>query len=141
MDLQSKNKLATTFSLASMTDIIFMLLIFFMLTSSFVAPSALPVELPSSESSTKSVTPNVHVTITSNLEYFVNDKVIQPQKIEIALRSALNKAKENKVILSIDKSVPVEHLVKVASVANKLNAKVAIATKLEDPKKQKLEEE
>jgi biopolymer transport protein ExbD len=51
MALQSKNKIETTFSMSSMTDIIFLLLIFFMLTSSFITPSGLPVNLPSSETS------------------------------------------------------------------------------------------
>lgn len=132
MNLQTKNKIITTFSLASMTDVIFLLLIFFMLTSSFVAPTALPVDLPKTESS-QTVTPKVRVTITKKLEYFVNNQFIRPEQIEVKLYEALQKAQTRKIILYIDKSVQVEHLVTVANIANKLNAKIAIATDLKKP--------
>lgn len=127
MDLKSKHKIEAAFSLSSMTDIIFLLLIFFMLTSTFVTPSGLPVNLPSSKSSTI-VLQRVSVTITTDLRYFVNDKRSSFTQLEQDLREALQ-GQEGVVVLHVDKSVPVEHLVNVAGIATSMNAKVTIATK------------
>jgi len=129
MDIKPKNKIDPSFSLSSMTDIIFLLLIFFMLTSNFVTPSGLPVNLPSSKTSTI-VMQRVSVTITDDLRYFVNDKRSSISQLEQDLRAELN-GSEGVVVLHIDKSVPVERLVHVAGIATSLNAKVTIATKPE----------
>lgn len=127
MDLRPKNKIETAFSMSSMTDVIFLLLIFFMLTASFVTPSGLPVNLPTSKSSTI-VLQKVSVSITSDLRYFVNDKSVNRNNLEMVLRNELT-GKEGIVVLHIDKSVPTEHLVYVAGIATALEAKVSIATK------------
>lgn len=127
MAIKSKHKVDAAFSMSSMTDIIFLLLIFFMLTASFVTPSGLPVNLPGSKTSTI-VMQRVSVTITSDLRYFVNDKRSSYTSLEADLRKELQQGKEGVVVLHIDKSVPTEHLVNVAGIATSLNAKVSIAT-------------
>lgn len=129
MPLKSKNKVEVAFSMSSMTDIIFLLLIFFMLTSSFITPSGLPVNLPSSATS-NIVMQQVSVSITPNLEYFVNDNRVTVSNLESVLASELQ-GQESVVVLHVDKTVPVEHLVRVAGIATKLKAKVSIATKPE----------
>jgi len=127
MDLRSKNKVDVNFSMSSMADIIFLLLIFFMLTSSFITPSGLPVNLPSSKSS-QIVLQKVSVTISKDLRYFVNDKPVRVNQLEMTIKSQLG-GKEGIVVLHVDKTVPVEHLVKVAGIATALEAKFSIATK------------
>ncbi len=126
MNLKSKHKVETLFSMSSMTDIIFLLLIFFMLTSSFITPSGLPVNLPSSKSSTI-VLQKVSVTITPDLRYYVNDTRVARNRLELELAKELE-GKEGVVVLHIDKSVPTEYLVEVAGIATALKAKVSIAT-------------
>ena len=126
MNLKANNKINPLFSMSSMTDIIFLLLIFFMLTASFITPSGLPVSLPSSKSSTI-VIQKVSVTITKDLKYFVNDKEVNISDIEIYLRNEIGD-KEGLVVLHCDKDVPVEHLVNIAGIATSLEAKVIIAT-------------
>lgn len=127
MNLQTRNKVDTAFSMASMTDLIFLLLIFFMLTASFVTPSGLPVNLPSSKASTIEVQ-KVSVTVTKDLQYFVNDKKVTKNTLESELKRQL-KSPNGVVVLHIDKSVPTEELVNVAGIATSLEAKVTIATK------------
>lgn len=127
MNLRSKNKVDPSFSMASMTDLIFLLLIFFMLTSSFVTPSGLPVNLPSSRASAIEVQ-KVSVTVTRDLQYFVNDRKVSRNMLEPELKSRLTPG-AGSVILHIDKDVPSEHLVYVAGIATSLEAKVVIATK------------
>lgn len=126
MDLTPKHKIDSSFSMSSMTDIIFLLLIFFMLTSTFITPSGVPVNLPSSKTSTI-VLQKVSVTITSDLRYYVNSKRVAPERLEFELQKALE-GNPGVVVLHVDKSVPVEHLVRVASLATALKAKVSIAT-------------
>jgi len=113
--------------MASMTDLIFLLLIFFMLTSSFVTPSGLPVNLPSSKASNIEVQ-KISVTVTKDLQYYVNDKPVRRAMLEAELKSLLS-GTSGSVVLHIDKAVPSEHLVHVAGIATSLNAKVVVATK------------
>jgi len=129
MNFRPKNRINPEFSMSSMTDIIFLLLIFFMLTSNFVTPSGLPVSLPSSKSSTI-VMQKVSVTITPDLKYYVNDKLTTFENIEPELKQLLANTTQGEgvVVLHVDKSVPVEHLVKVAGIATELKAKVTLAT-------------
>lgn len=127
MNLKSKNKVEPLFSMASMTDLIFLLLVFFMLTSSFVTPSGLPVNLPTSKPS-KIELQKVSVTVTKDLQYYVNEKKITKATLEGELKSRLTSG-EGSVVLHIDKDVPSEHLVFVAGIATSLEAKVVVATK------------
>ena len=127
MDLKSKHKVDVSFSMSSMTDMVFLLLIFFMLSSTFVTPSGLPVSLPSSKTSTI-VLQKVSVTITADQQYYVNNRRVSMDNLESVLSQELT-GKEGVVVLHVDKSVPTEHLVNVASIATSLKAKVSIATK------------
>ncbi|MFD2998942.1 ExbD/TolR family protein [Pontibacter toksunensis] len=127
MNIRSKNRINAEFSMSSMTDIIFLLLIFFMLTSNFVTPSGLPVSLPSSKTS-DIVMQKISVTITEDLKYYLNEKPVSLEEIEPQLTALLQGTEEGAVVLHVDKSVPVEHLVKVAGIAKNLNASVTLAT-------------
>jgi biopolymer transport protein ExbD len=125
MDLKSRNKVEATFSMASMTDLIFLLLVFFMLTSSFITPSGLPVSLPSSKSASVEMQ-KVSVTVTKDINFYVNDKQVTRSTLEAELKSKLNKP-NGSIILHVDKTVPVEHLAFVAGIATSLEAKVILA--------------
>ena len=127
MKLQTRNKVDAAFSMASMTDLIFLLLIFFMLTSSFVTPSGLPVNLPTSKASTIEVQ-KVSVTVTKDLQFFVNEKKVSKATLETELKNKLGGPK-GVVILHIDESVPTREMVFVAGIATALEARVSIATK------------
>ncbi len=127
MNLKTRNKVDAAFSMASMTDLIFLLLIFFMLTSSFVTPSGLPVNLPTSKASTIEVQ-KVSITVTKNLQYFINDKRVTKSTLEAELKPLLA-GSGGVVVLHIDESVPTKELVFVAGIATSLEAKVTLATK------------
>lgn len=127
MDLKSRHKIETAFSMSGMADIIFLLLIFFLLTASFITPSGLPVNLPTSKSTTV-VMRKVSVSITEDLQYYINNRRISRSSLEQELRKELN-GEEGVVSLHIDRSVPSEHLVHVAGVATSLKAKVSVAAK------------
>lgn len=127
MGLQQKNKIEASFSMSSMTDIIFLLLIFFMLTSSFITPSGLSVNLPSSETS-DIVMQEVTVSVTKDLQFAVNDQVVTREQLKASLTPLLE-GKKGQVVLHLDKEVPVEYLVEIGGIAAGLGANVSIATK------------
>lgn len=127
MGLQQKNKVEASFSMSSMTDIIFLLLIFFMLTSSFITPSGLSVNLPSSETS-DIVMQEVTVSVTKDLQFSVNDQVVIREQLKATLTPLLE-GKKGQVVLHLDKEVPVEYLVEIGGIAAGLGANVSIATK------------
>ena len=81
MALGSRNKISVSFSMASMTDIVFLLLIFFMITSTLISPNALKVLLPSSTSKTMGKQ-SVSVTIKPDLTYYVNAKPVEADFVE-----------------------------------------------------------
>ena len=127
MGLQQKNKVDASFSMSSMTDIIFLLLIFFMLTSSFITPSGLSVNLPSSETS-DIVMQEVTVSVTKDLQFSVNDQLVTRDQLKSVLTPLLE-GKKGQVVLHLDKEVPVEYLVEIGGIAAGLGANVSIATK------------
>jgi len=127
MELKTRNKVDVAFSMASMTDLIFLLLVFFMLTASFVTPSGLPVNLPTSKASTIEVQ-KVSITVTKDLQYYINDKHVTKSTLESELKPLLSNP-AGVVVLHIDESVPTRELVYVAGVATSLEARVTVATK------------
>ena len=127
MGLHQKNKVDASFSMSSMTDIIFLLLIFFMLTSSFITPSGLSVNLPSSETS-DIVMQEVTVSVTKDLQFSVNDQLVTRDQLKSVLTPLLE-GKKGQVVLHLDKEVPVEYLVEIGGIAAGLGANVSIAAK------------
>lgn len=129
MDIKSKHKVDSAFSMSSMTDIVFLLLIFFMLTSSFITPSGLVVNLPSSAASSMIMQKN-SLTITEDLRYRLNEKDITADSFEAELARLVN-GEEGTLSLNIDSSVPVRHMARVGGIAAKLKQKTILVTKPE----------
>jgi biopolymer transport protein ExbD len=128
MGFASKNKPDPSFNMSSMTDMIFLLLVFFMLTSNFATPSGLNISVPTSKASEK-VMPKITIGITKDLKYYLNDVEIPYDFIEDELKISLRSGEKGTVVIAADKTVPVEYLIKAAGVATKLGAKVTVATK------------
>lgn len=128
MAIKMQNKIDTTFSATSMSDLVFLLLIFFMLTSTMVSPNAINLVLPKSDSDKQLVSKNVEVYINEDLQYFVNPEGSNAQPVAYeellpVLQNAV--AQDNSgmksIILRADKTVPVENVVALMDVLNQLN--------------------
>jgi biopolymer transport protein ExbD len=126
MKLKGRNKISPEFSMASMTDIVFLLLIFFMLTAN--SPNALDLLLPKAKGKSTN-TQNVSVTINKNLEYFVNSERINGEYIEIELKKALEGQDTPTIILRAEESVAIKEAVNVMDIANRNNYKVILAVR------------
>jgi len=126
MNLKTRNKRNVDFNMSSMTDIVFLLLIFFMLTSTLVSPNALKLLLPKSSGRTLA-TQSVSVSIDKELQFYFNKDRINISELEGKL---INIASEEDatVVLNAEKSVPIEEVVKVMGIANKLKIKMILAT-------------
>ncbi|MCC6411633.1 MAG: biopolymer transporter ExbD [Saprospiraceae bacterium] len=134
MGLKRRQRVEPEFSLAAMIDVIFLLLMFFMLTSKFVTPNALNLQLPSS-SSTTMASPALAVSIDQNGNFYLDDKKTPEASLEKALLAkigATGKTPETTTITVVaERSVPIEDVVFILDIANKLKLKTILAT---DPK-------
>ncbi|NOR73928.1 MAG: biopolymer transporter ExbD [Draconibacterium sp.] len=132
MALKRRNKVNPSFSMSSMTDIVFLLLIFFMVTSTLIAPNALKLLLPQSNNQTtaKAITT---ISITSNLKYYINDdgdlKIVSFPEIEPFLQNKYGVGNDDIYIsLHADKKVPWEEVVKIMNIARRNKYKMIAAT-------------
>lgn len=127
MALKSRNKVSAAFSMSSMTDIVFLLLIFFMLTSTLVTTNALDLVLPNSTAQTVKKQ-RVSVSINENLEYFIDKELVELNYIEAELIEKLAGQEEQVVVLRVDKAVAIEHAVAVMDIAYRNKFKIVLAT-------------
>jgi len=128
MGIRSRNKVSPNFNMSSMTDIVFLLLIFFMLTSTLVSPNALKLLLPNSSS--KTLAPQtVSVSVTKELDYYVDKQKVPFEQLELMILDKMGDNPENSVILHVDKSIAVEEAVKVMDIASRNKLKMVLATK------------
>ena len=126
MNFKNRNKVSPEFSMSSMTDIVFLLLIFFMLTSS--TPNALDMILPKAKGKSTN-TQNITVSIKKNENYYVNAKQTNEDTIETALRGLLKDKENPTVLLRVEESVPIEKAVLVMDIANRNKFKVILAVR------------
>lgn len=128
MGLKTRNKVSALFNMSSLTDIIFLLLIFFMLTSTLVSPNALKLLLPSSNSQTLAKQ-TVSVSITKDLKYYLDKKRVTLEELSGSLQDKFDDIDDATIVLNADKSVPVDNVVQVMNIANQLDLKMILATK------------
>lgn len=129
MELRSRNKVEASFSMSSMTDLVFLLLIFFIIVSTLVSPYALPVNLPKSANKS-SINPTVSVTIKKDRSHYVGSRKIRATQLESVLMSQFEPgATDKKVVLHVDESVPTGIMVNVIDIAKRNDCKVVLATK------------
>ncbi len=128
MALKKGQKISASFSMSSMTDIIFLLLIFFMLTSTLVHPNALKLVLPQSKNQT-SAKPQTSVSITADLRYYVETKRVAFSELEPALTAKLGQQPDMYIALHVDETVPMREVVKVMNLAKKHKYKLILATR------------
>ncbi|HXH19663.1 MAG TPA: biopolymer transporter ExbD [Chitinophagales bacterium] len=127
MNLKSRNKFSPDFQMASMTDMIFLLLIFFMLTSTLVSVNAMKLILPTSDVKTADKQ-SVSVSITKDLEYYVDRQKVTLGEIKSVLKEKLRNIKDPTVVLNAEKTVPIENVVQVMNIGYDLKLSMILAT-------------
>ncbi|MDR3137792.1 MAG: biopolymer transporter ExbD [Tannerellaceae bacterium] len=133
MALKRKTKVTDAFSMASMTDIIFLLLIFFMITSTMVVPNAIKVTLPQSKQK-NAAKPLTRITIDKELNYYVafgnqREHTVEFEQITPFLQETYAQEPDMYVALYADESVPYREIVKVLNIANENQFRMVLATR------------
>ncbi len=134
MNIKRRNKIKADFNTSSMSDLVFLLLIFFMLTSTLVSPNAIKLLLPSSNSKTMAKQ-TVTVYINDRYDFYVGEQRVSTKELERSLTDKLAMQNEGVVVLRSDKSVPIQYVVNVIDAVNQINSnrktkhKVILATK------------
>ncbi len=126
MKFKGRNKVSPEFSMSSMTDIVFLLLVFFMLTSN--APNALDMILPKAKGKSTN-TKNVAVSIKKNAKFYINNKKVAEGNIEEELRILLLGQDKPTILLRAEEGVPIEEAVLVMDIANRNHFKVILAVR------------
>ena len=134
MAIKSRNKRVAEINATSMSDLVFLLLIFFMITSTLISPNAIKLLLPSSSSKTMSKQ-NVTIYINDQFDFYLEKRRVEDENLESVLAQALQVYDQGTVVLRSDKSVPVQYVVTVIDAVNQINKgrltkhKVILATK------------
>lgn len=130
MAIKTRNKVDVSFSMSSMTDIVFLLLIFFIIASTLITPNALNIMLPQSSPSRAKKQPAT-IEITTDGVYALNGEIVSIGELEPKLKAHLSgKEKNNQgIVLKADKNVALSYVVKVMDIANKNQYKMVLATK------------
>lgn len=131
---KTRNKVSTEFNMSSMTDIVFLLLIFFMLTSTMVTTNALDLVLPKAKGKTDS-NKNTTVNINENAEFFIDKNPVSKEQLEEQLLAILPSGsgddKARAIVLRAEKTVEYDNIIYVMDIANRNQIKTVLAV---DPK-------
>jgi biopolymer transport protein ExbD len=128
MNLRGRNKVSPEFSMSSMTDIVFLLLVFFLLTSPSITPEALDLLLPSAGGKTSSVG-KVTVSISKEGEFYVNDQQATDEDLESSIMGVLEGKEKPTIMLRSDRDAPVNYSVRVMDIANKNKVQIVLAVR------------
>ena len=128
MNIRGRNKIDPNFNMSSMTDIVFLLLIFFMLTSTLVTVNALDIMLPNAQGKTESKK-STAVSITKKLNFYIDREKVNEDEIEQYLLDNLSLDDSPTIVLRAEEGVPIEKAVKVLDIANRNKIKVILAVR------------
>ena len=128
MNLRGRNKIDPTFNMSSMTDIVFLLLIFFMLTSTLVTVSAIDVLLPKAGGKTEN-SKSVAVSITNDSFFYIDKTQVSASNLEKEILKSVGSDKQKTIVIRGDQNVPYKNVMQVIDIANKNKLKMILAVK------------
>lgn len=130
MHLRRKSRVTSEVSTSSLNDILFFLMLFFLLLSTMVAPSVIKVKLPKSDAGKKMSKQNIVLTVDSNLTYYLNKEQIAYEEIEPRLKglAAADTAKEQTVVFKANGNMTYQQLIDVMSIGPRLGMNMVLAT-------------
>ena len=126
MNIRGRNKITPEFNMSSMTAIVFLLLIFFMIASTLVTTNAIDILLPKASGKTENKK-SVAVSIQKDLSFYIDQSKVEVQNLEAELLQLLQKETAPTLVLRAEKSVPVDYVVKVMDIANRNKFKIILA--------------
>ena len=129
MDFKTRNKITPNFNMSSMTDVVFLLLIFFMIASTLAKNlNTIDVKLPQAKGKSEN-RENISVSIDSKNRFYIDGEFVRKKNIKDELITKLSKSNKRVIILRSDSKVPIKEIVYVMDLANKNSVKVVLAVK------------
>jgi biopolymer transport protein ExbD len=128
IDLRKKKDFTAEVFTSSMNDIMFFLMLFFIITSTLLNPSMIKVSLPNSRSSQTLQKKEINLTMTKEKIYFVNNTQVSFEALEAQLKKELTRSPDAFIMLRFDNTLTIQYLLNVLSIGNRLNSKMIIAT-------------
>jgi len=133
MDFEGRRKIDMRFDIAPLVDIVFLLLLFFLLTSQFIKQPGMKIDLPKAKAARTQDKQDIVVAITKNEKYFINGSPVAAEDIEGRLCEKLKSNERKVVIIKADKKAVLQPVVSVMDYSKRCGAKgVTISTKLKD---------
>lgn len=128
IELRKKKDYTAEVFTSSMNDIMFFLMLFFIIISTLLNPSMIRVTLPSSRSSQSIQKKEINLTMTREKNYFINNTRVPLDRLEAQLKKELSANPDAFIMLRFDNSLSIQDLVDILSIGNRLNSKMIIAT-------------
>ena len=127
MNLKGRNKITPEFNMSSMTDIVFLLLIFFMIASTLTKQlDTIEVKLPQAKGKTENRSA-ITVAINKSKRFYIDDILVSKSSLQTQLLSILSKSDSRVIVLRAEKNVPIEEVVYVMGIANQNSIKIVLA--------------
>lgn len=128
MNLRRKHKISAEVNTSSINDIMFFLMLFFLIASTVVNPNVVKLLLPRSSTGQAVSKKQVAVSITKDFRYYLENTVLTEDQLQQKLQAMASPNSEITIVLRVDKTVDIQHVVKVIDLANKLKFKMVLAT-------------
>ena len=128
MNLRTRRARTIEVYTSSLNDIMFFLLLFFLITSTLATPNVLKLLLPNSKSSSQSIKHPITISVTSDLQYAVNNSPVSAGQLEATLKSLIQNQTDPTALLKVDKTIEVQNLVDLLDIGNRLKIKMVLAT-------------
>jgi biopolymer transport protein ExbD len=128
MQLRKRRAFHDEEAMAAMNDIMFFLMLFFLIISALANPNVIKILLPKAENSQTTAKQPVAITVTEDLKYFLNTEEIPADGLEKALADATSRNEDKTVVLRLAKNLTIQDLVNVMSIGAKLDLKMVLST-------------
>lgn len=128
MNIKRKRQFKAEVSTSSLNDIMFFLLLFFLIVSSLANPNVIKLLLPTSKSAQTLNKQQISISVTKDKRYYIDSKEISFNDIEPILRSRIGSLQEPTVILRLENSLTVQDLIDVLQIGTDLKVKMVMAT-------------
>ena len=128
MNLRRKSHEGAEVSTESLNDIMFFLLLFFLIVSTLVNPNVIKLFLPNAKQDNQMTKQPITLSVTANLEYFINKVPVSQQQLESKVKAEVDKLDHPTIVLRLDKSLTIQDLADVMAIGEKLKVKMVLAS-------------
>ncbi|HEX8547699.1 MAG TPA: biopolymer transporter ExbD [Cytophagaceae bacterium] len=128
MQLKRRNRTHSEVSTHSLNDIMFFLLLFFLIASTMANPNVVKLMLPNAKSTQTVIKRPISVSIKKDLSYYIDKDPVALSDLEARLTAKIQGVADPAVVIRVDRDVPVQHLVDILDIGNRLKIKMVLAT-------------